>query len=117
MAPKKHPAPRAADRDRDTFSAAANVPPTPRSGFGRSRGVIEGVCGAAGVSLSFLTPACWKRTVGIPPWKEGAKDVARSEAIRRWPAHARLFARVRDDGRAETCLIAIPGLLRKGGAP
>jgi crossover junction endodeoxyribonuclease RuvC len=81
--------------------------------FGRSRGVIESVCGAAGVPLSFLTPACWKRTVGIPPGK--AKDVARSEAIRRWPAHAALFARVKDDGRAESALIAVAGLVRNGG--
>jgi crossover junction endodeoxyribonuclease RuvC len=83
--------------------------------FGRSRGVIEGVCGAVGVPLSFLTPSHWKRLVGIGPGKEGAKDAARSEAIRRWPAHAALFARVKDDGRAEACLIAIAGLTRNGG--
>ena len=85
--------------------------------FGRSRGVIEGVCGAAGVPLSFLTPAHWKRLVGIAPGKEGAKDAARSEAIRRWPGHAATFARVKDDGRAEAALIAIAGLMRKGCAP
>lgn len=68
--------------------------------FGRSRGVIEGICGAAGVRLAFLTPACW-RTVGIPPGREGAKDAARSEAIRRWPGHAATFGRIKDDGRAE----------------
>jgi hypothetical protein len=50
--------------------------------FGRSRGVIEGVCGAAGLPVAFLTPAHWKLLVGIPPGKEGAKDAARSEAIR-----------------------------------
>jgi crossover junction endodeoxyribonuclease RuvC len=82
--------------------------------FGRSRGVIEGVCGAAGVPLSFLTPAHWKRLVGIAPGKEGTKDSARSEAIRRWPAHAALFGRVKDDGRAEAALIAVAGLTRKG---
>ena len=83
--------------------------------FGRSRGVIEGVCGAAGLPVAFLTPSHWKRLVGIAPGKEGAKDAARSEAIRRWPAHAALFARVKDDGRAEACLIAIAGLMRNGG--
>jgi hypothetical protein len=35
--------------------------------FGRSRGVIEGVCGAADVPQSFLTPSHWKRLVGIAP--------------------------------------------------
>ena len=83
--------------------------------FGRSRGVIEGVCAAAGLPIAFLTPACWKRTVGIAPGKDGAKDAARAEAIRGWPAKAALFARVRDDGRAEACLIAMAGLARDGG--
>jgi crossover junction endodeoxyribonuclease RuvC len=57
-----------------------------------------------------------KRLIGIPPGKDGAKDRARSEAIRRWPDKAALFARVRDDGRADASLIAIAGLRREGGA-
>jgi crossover junction endodeoxyribonuclease RuvC len=80
--------------------------------FGRSRGAIEGVLGAAGVPTQFLTPPTWKRAVGIPPGREGAKDLARSEAIRRWPAQAALFARKCDDGRAEAALIAIAGMIR-----
>jgi hypothetical protein len=84
--------------------------------FGRSRGVVEGVLGACGVPVTFLTPPAWKRAVGIPPGKDGAKDAARSEAIRRWPSQAGLFARVKDDGRAEAALIATAGLMRKGGA-
>ena len=83
--------------------------------FGRARGVIEGACGALGVSVAFITPPTWKRAVGIPPGREGAKDAARAEAIRRWPDHAALFARVKDDGRAEAALIAIAGLRREGG--
>jgi len=38
-----------------------------------------------------------------------------STTCRRWPGHASLFARVRDDGRAKAALIA--GLLRKGAPP
>jgi crossover junction endodeoxyribonuclease RuvC len=90
--------------------------PTGAFSFGRSRGVIEGVCAAAGLPVTFLTPPVWKRAIGIPPGKDGAKDAARSEAIRRWPSQAALFARVKDDGRAEAALIAVAGLLRKGGA-
>ena len=82
--------------------------------FGRSRGVIEGVLGAAGVPVTFITPSVWKRAIGIPPGRDGAKDLARAEAIRRWPAHANLFARVKDDGRAEACLIGVAGILRGG---
>jgi crossover junction endodeoxyribonuclease RuvC len=66
--------------------------------------------------VAFLTPPSWKRAVGIPPGKDGTKDAARSEAIRRWPHKAELFARVRDDGRAEAALIAVAGLAKEGGA-
>ena len=79
--------------------------------FGRSRGAIEGVLGAAGVPVRLLTPATWKRAIGIPPGT-GMKDAARSEAIRRWPAQAALFARRGDDGRAEAALIAGAGMTR-----
>ena len=82
--------------------------------FGRSRGVIEGCCGALSIRVSFLTPPAWKRLVGIPPGKEGAKDAARAEAIRRWPDKAAFFARVRDDGRAEASLIGLAGLMKEG---
>ena len=37
--------------------------------------------------------------------------------IQRWPARAELFARKKDDGVAEAALIAVAGLMRKGGAP
>lgn len=87
--------------------------PTGAFAFGRSRGVIEGVCAAAGVPIAFLTPATWKKTVGL---SLQSKDASRSEAIRRWPAHAAMFARVKDDGRAESALIAVAGIMRKGGA-
>jgi crossover junction endodeoxyribonuclease RuvC len=78
--------------------------------FGRSRGVIEGVLGAAGIPATMITPVAWKRSIGLTL---ASKDAARSEAIRRWPNHAALFARVKDDGRAEAALIAVAGLLRR----
>jgi len=82
--------------------------------FGRARSVIEGGCGALGIAVTFITPPSWKRAVGIPPGRDGAKDAARAEAIRRWPDQAALFVRVKDDGRAEAALIAIAGLIREG---
>lgn len=81
--------------------------------FGRCRGVIEGTLGALGVSVKMIAPASWKRSVGIPPGKDGAKDAARSEAIRRWPGMAERFARKRDDGRAEAALIGAAGIERR----
>jgi len=67
---------------------------------------------ALGVPVTFIAPAAWKRQVGIKPGKEGAKDAARSEAIRRWPAQAALFARAKDEGRAEAALIGAAGITR-----
>ena len=77
--------------------------------FGRSRGVIEGVCAGLDVPVEFITPPRWKRLVGIAPGKLGSNDAARSKAIARWPGSADLFRRVKDDGRAEAALIAFAG--------
>jgi hypothetical protein len=58
---------------------------------------------------------------GAPPRKSAAGAhqalARRAEAIRRVPARAELFVRVKDDGRAKACLIGAAGLMRKGGAP
>jgi crossover junction endodeoxyribonuclease RuvC len=80
--------------------------------FGRARGVIEGVCGALSIPIVFIAPPVWKRLAAIPPGAEN-KDLARTRAIARWPAHADLFARKRDVDRAEACLIALAGLMRE----
>ena len=74
--------------------------------FGRSRGVVEGVLGAAAVPVRFVTPAWWKRRMGIPAGAD-MKDRARSVAIGRWPALAETFARVKDHDRAEAALIGL----------
>ncbi|HKN27214.1 MAG TPA: hypothetical protein VJY34_04760 [Roseiarcus sp.] len=76
-----------------------------------AKGVIEGVMASLGLPIAFLTPPTWKRIVGIGPGKD-MKDAARSEAIRRWPAQAALFAGKMGDGRAESALIGAAGLLR-----
>jgi crossover junction endodeoxyribonuclease RuvC len=95
------------------------VGPRPKEGavgafaFGRSRGVVEGVLATLNIPIEFLTPPAWKRLVGVRAGKHGVKDAARSQAIRRWPSKAAMFARVKDDGRAEAALIAIAGLLRE----
>lgn len=79
--------------------------------FGRARGVIEGVCGALDLPIAFITPPVWKRLADIPPGAEH-KDLARTRAIARWPAHAELFARKCDVDRAEAALIGLAGLMR-----
>ena len=80
--------------------------------FGRARGCIEGCAGALGLPIVFLTPPTWKRLADIPPGAEN-KDLARTRAIARWPAHADLFRRKCDVDRAEACLIGLAGLTRE----
>lgn len=81
-------------------------------GFGRNRGIIEGVLAAAGVPLLMIAPPVWKRASGIAPGREN-KDSARSIAIAQWPAHAAFFARKKDCDRAEAALIGLSGLKRE----
>ena len=81
--------------------------------FGRCRGAIEGTLAALGVPVTMLTVPTWRRAVGLPVG--ATKEQSRGEAIRRFPEHAAMFARARDDGRAEACLIAIAGLVRQEG--
>ena len=79
--------------------------------FGHSAGIIAGILASALIPAALLTPPQWKRLVGIPRGSDGAKDAARAEAIRRWPAKASWFARKKDDGRAEAALIAVAGMM------
>jgi crossover junction endodeoxyribonuclease RuvC len=80
--------------------------------FGRSRGVIEGVCGALSIPIVFITPPVWKRLADIPPGVEN-KDLARTRAIAKWPDRAEWFKRKCDVDRAEACLITVAGLRRE----
>jgi crossover junction endodeoxyribonuclease RuvC len=79
--------------------------------FGDAKGVVRGCLAAAAIPTIFITPVTWKRVVGVPPGKD-MKDMARSNAINRWPKMAAHFARKMDDGRAEAALIGLAGLLR-----
>jgi len=68
--------------------------------------------GDAGRILIFCHGGCEPRDVLAELRRSGLL----AEAIRRWPAHAALFACVKDGGRAEAALIAVAGLMRIGGA-
>jgi crossover junction endodeoxyribonuclease RuvC len=78
--------------------------------YGTGYGVIKGVLGALDIPFEVVAPARWKKAAGLI----GAdKSASRRRAIELWPAHASLFARAKDDGRAEAALIAryAPALL------
>lgn len=100
-----------------TKAFVERVGPMPKEGavsafaFGDCKGVVRGVLAAAAIPCLFITPPQWKRVVGIPPGKLGAKDAARSEALRRWPKMAAMFALKKNDGRAEAALIGLAGIL------
>jgi crossover junction endodeoxyribonuclease RuvC len=74
--------------------------------FGKSFGVVIGVLAALEVPMTFVAPATWKRALGVP----AAKDGARARASQLLPAAAHHWTRVRDDGRAEAALIGHYGL-------
>ena len=70
--------------------------------FGRSLGVAEGVLAGNGLSLRYVSPAKWKKALGL----SADKGVSRRRAIELWPDHRKAFERVKDDGRAEAALLA-----------
>jgi crossover junction endodeoxyribonuclease RuvC len=76
--------------------------------FGRSVGMIEGTLAALTIPTSYVTPQQWRKSLNV---REG-KDGSRQRACELFPAYAHLFARVKDDGRAEAALIAYYGAMR-----
>jgi crossover junction endodeoxyribonuclease RuvC len=73
--------------------------------FGRAMGVIEGALAGMGVPQTLVPPAEWTKAMRV----KGGKDGARNRAIELYPRHSNLFARVKDDGRADATLIATYG--------
>lgn len=73
--------------------------------FGRGFGQIEGILAAMEIPMELVHPAKWKKALSVP----ADKGSARARACRNWPHLAHLFARVKDDGRAEAALIGLYG--------
>jgi crossover junction endodeoxyribonuclease RuvC len=72
--------------------------------FGRALGIIEGVAGALGLPVSYVSATVWKKHLRLP----SDKEAARQKAVEIWPSHAAIhFARRRDHGRAEAALIGL----------
>jgi crossover junction endodeoxyribonuclease RuvC len=70
--------------------------------FGRGTGHVEGIVIGLRIPRINVEPAKWKRELRM---KRG-KDASRQRAMELFPTHRELFARVKDDGRAEAALIA-----------
>ena len=69
--------------------------------FGRGFGIIEGVVAALKLPHTLVRPQAWTKAMGVGSDKGAHRDAAR----RLWPASAELFARVKDDGRADAALL------------
>lgn len=70
--------------------------------FGRSVGIIEGILAAEHMAVSIVTPQAWQKAAGV----RGGKDGARQRACELFPNYAGLFARKKDDGRADAACMA-----------
>lgn len=70
--------------------------------FGRGVGMVEGVLAALLIPTDYVTPQAWQKAVKLRDGKDGA----RARAAEMFPAYAHLFARKKDDGRADASLIA-----------
>ena len=69
--------------------------------FGRSFGVIEGILAALILPATYVTPTIWTKGIG----RGYGKDASRARACELFPQHQKMFARVKDDGRADAALI------------
>jgi crossover junction endodeoxyribonuclease RuvC len=78
--------------------------------FGVSAGCVHGVLGALGVPMVLMPPGVWKPGCGLRRLTNESqaqnKSRARELATKLWPEHAADFAKVKFDGRAESCLLA-----------
>lgn len=93
------------------FVLVERVGPRPHEGpvgaftFGQGFGCILGVLGALALPHDLVQPASWKRRAGIPPKADKAVSIATAKRL--LPQSAAHLARVKDDGRAESLLLAL----------
>lgn len=101
---------------RDLAGVIENVAAMPKQGlssacnFGKTIGACEMALVAAGCELVRVTPPVWKFGVGLNADSKAdtkaRKNASRARAIELFPDYAHLFARAKDDGRAEAALMA-----------
>ena len=70
--------------------------------FGRGVGMLEGTLAALQIPTEYVAPLVWQKAVG----SRDGKDGNRQRAVELFPAYAGLFARKKDNGRADAALMA-----------
>jgi crossover junction endodeoxyribonuclease RuvC len=79
--------------------------------LGKGFGVLIGVIASRSIPLTLVPPVRWKRALGVPK----AKDGARARASQLLPEAAHQWRLKKHDGRAEAALIALYGARQLGG--
>lgn len=70
--------------------------------FGEGFGMVMAVLACCGIRTELVRPQVWKKAMGLG----SDKSLSRAAALKLWPDRSELFARAKDDGRAEASLIA-----------
>jgi len=73
--------------------------------MGKSEGAIIASCVGSSMPYTLVRPLEWKKAMGCP----ADKDSARQRASQLMPRYAHNWDRKKDDGRAESALIAMYG--------
>lgn len=73
--------------------------------FGKTVGLLTGICVGLQLVIERVTPSVWKRAMGVP----ADKDAARARASQLLPQHSSCWPLKKHDGRAESALIALYG--------
>lgn len=76
--------------------------------FGRGVGMLEGCLAALEIPVTYISPQGWQKAVNA----RSGKDGNRQRAAEIFPAYAHMFARKKDDGRADAALMAWWGATR-----
>lgn len=76
--------------------------------FGKSFGILIGVCAGVGIPYMFVTPQAWKKQFGLIG---SDKDYARTLLIQQYPELASMVARKKDGGLADAFWIARYGAM------
>ena len=90
----------------EDVSSSPQMGVTSAFNFGRSLGIVEGACAARSM-LTKVRPQVWKSATRTPR----DKNEARRRAMQLLPSCYDLFSRAKDDGRAESALLALYGVL------
>lgn len=78
--------------------------------FGQAYGMTKAGLALACIPYDLVTPQTWKKFYGI----KKDKSLSRAKATELFPKHKDIWARKKDDGRAEAILIANYGLAKSG---